>query len=200
MASWDAIKSQIDIIRRDASSLTLPEVGDLDRYESSSGFRLPLDYRDFVLAFGLGRFEPGSWYFAVPGFPGEALSCDLEGMTDFVRGGFGRRSDEELAKEFDDPQRARRLLIFCGTASNDFYGWDPLDVADPEGHEYGIYQLGRYDTRVLRLATTFRDFVLGYCFRGVLRRDGSGYDREKLPEEWEPDDLPFKFFVERRDD
>ena len=105
-----------------------------------------------------------------------APNFDPTGLTEFLRtmSGFDERSDEDLAEEFDDPQRARRLVLFCTTATNDFFGWDPEDVTDPAGREYGIYLLGRYDTRVTRLATTFREFVLNYCFEGAMKPDGSG--------------------------
>ena len=198
MASWNAIKSQIQIFLSGEPALNLPSTEDLDRFESSTGFLLPLDYRDFVLSFGLGSFEPGTWYFAVPGFHDEAPNYDPTGLTEFLRtgSGFDERSDEDLAKEFDDPQRARRLLLFCTTATNDFFGWDPEDVTDADTREYGIYMLGRYDTRVTRLATTFREFVLNYCFEGAMKPDGSGY--QKVPEGREPDDYPIQFGVTPR--
>jgi len=187
MASWNAIKSQIEIVLRGQPSLKLPSTEDLDRFESSTGFPLPLDYRDFVLSFGLGKFEPGTWHFAIPGFHGKAPNCDPTRLTEAF--GAGRDFDEE----YDDPQRARRLLLFCKTGSNDYFGWDPEDVTDPDAHDYGIYLLGRYDTRVTRLATTFREFVLNCCFEGAMKPDGSGY--QKLPEGREPDDYPIRFFV-----
>ena len=44
----------------------------------------------------------------------------------------------------------------------------PAGRERPESHEYGIYLLGRYDTRVVRLATRFQRFVLTHCFRGMI--------------------------------
>ncbi len=167
----------------------------MDRFESSTGFPLPLDYRDFVLSFGLGKFEPGTWYFAVPGFDGKPPLCDPMRLTENFRtkAEFDDRSDEDIAEEFNDPQRARRLILFRMTTSMDYFGWDPEDVTDPASREYGVYLLGRYDTRVTRLATTFREFVLNCCFEGAMKPDGSGY--QKVPEGREPEGYRIKFFV-----
>ena len=84
-------------------------------------------------------------------------------------------------------------MVFCGTTSNDFWGWDPEDVTDPAAREYGIYQLGRYDTRVLRLATTFRAFVMDFLFEGTIHPDGSPTGKE--PAFPDPDYAPTRFVV-----
>lgn len=97
-------------------------------------------------------------------------NCDPTMMTEWLNHArsFDSLSDDKLAGSNDDLPRARRLLLFCN-ATNDFFGSDPEDVTDRTGPEYGIYQLDRYDTRVLRLATTFAGFVLDYCFGGALK-------------------------------
>jgi hypothetical protein len=198
MSSWDAIEPAVAVVLVGTRSRALPDTEELDRFESSTGFLLPLDYRDYALTFGLGRFGPTGYQVAVPGFLRED-EYDLRtptAMTEFVREGFESRSDEDLAEEYDDPGRARRLVVFCGTDSNDYWGWDPEDVTDPAAREYGIYQLGRYDTRVLRVARTFRDFLLDIVFEGVLNSDGSGTG--KLPASHEEDDYPPTRFVVSR--
>jgi hypothetical protein len=194
MGSWDTIKANIEIVLVDTPSCLLPTPDDLDRFETSAGFLLPLDYRDFVMTFGLGSFGPDGYEVGVPGYEHAGRLSSPSAMTEFVRssGGFDRRSDDDLAEEFDDPRRARRLVIFCGTSSNDFWGWDPEDVTDRAACEYGIYQLGRYDTRVLRLATTFRDFVMDFVFEGVINPDGSPTgELPAFPDEYHPT----RFFV-----
>jgi hypothetical protein len=186
VASWNAIAGQVEIINGPPK---FPDAGDLDLYESRSGFLLPLDYREFILTFGIGWMATGtSYWFAVPGFRGEPPTCDPTALTAWFRRtiGFDSLSDESLAEHFDDPRRARRMLLFTKTDENDFYGWDPEDVTDPAGRECGIYLLGRYDTRVRRVATTFREFILSVCFEGAIKPDGSGY--VKIPDGCIPDD------------
>jgi hypothetical protein len=189
MASWETIKAKIEIVLINTSSCVIPAPEDLDRFEASAGFLLPLDYRDFALTLGRGSFGPDGYEIGIPGFEDEGRLSSPAAMTAFVRtsGSFDTRSDENLAQEYDDPQRARRLVIFCGTTSNDFWGWDPEDVTDPAAREYSIYQLGRYDTRVLRLATTFREFVMDVLFEGVIHPDGSQTGKQPaFPDEYPP--------------
>jgi hypothetical protein len=175
MIDWNLIKEKVFIPEGRPLRL-FPITPDLDRYEAESGFALPRSFREFAMTFGAGQIEPGEWRLAVPGIPDYFAEryTDPSTLTRwFMDGRVG-----SLANEYDDPVRALRLVLFCTNESHDFFGWDPLDVIDPEAHEYGIYMLGRYDTRVMRLATRFQRFVLTYCFRGMIDIGEYGPDVE----------------------
>jgi len=171
MIDWGLVKEKV-FIPEGFRIRTLRISPALDRYEAKSGFALPRSFREFGLAFGPGTIEPHEWRFAMPGFRKQEEFADPTALTRWLHGCWGgeEMTDEELGETMgiDDPARARRLVLFCRNGSSDFFGWDPLDVTDPDAREYGIYMLGRDDTRVMRLATTFQRFVLTYCFGGTI--------------------------------
>jgi hypothetical protein len=175
MIDWDVIKSKT-FLPPDRPLRLFPIAAELEGYEVKSGFALPRSFREFATTFGAGTIEPGDWRFAVPGIP-DPFGGRYTDPTSLTRW-FMQGREGTLADEYDDTVRARRLVLFCSNESYDFFGWDPLDVTEPESHEYGIYLLGRYDTRVLRLAKRFRRFVLDYCFRGTIGMDEDAADSE----------------------
>jgi hypothetical protein len=64
-----------------------------------------------------------------------------------------------------DPERIRRLVFFCREQGGDLIGWDPEDVRDPRGREYGVFRYGRANTAE-ELADSFAGFVERVCLAG----------------------------------
>jgi hypothetical protein len=150
MGVWDDLKKRIAVRYTSDGKHRKPKPKDLDRYEKESGFKLPDDYREFVLTFGPGTFGRG-WEFSSPGFPKVDSDVDLAYMN--------RRFQEQNTPLHQDHVR------FCG--KEDFHGWwawNPKDVTNPERHEYGIYLL--LDDPPVKVASTFREFVMSYALGG----------------------------------
>src|SRR3954470_21685086 len=63
MESWDEIAARIElclVVDKDWR----PDEADLDAYEAKAGFKLPLDYRRFALAYGRGSMGASHFEFA----------------------------------------------------------------------------------------------------------------------------------------
>jgi hypothetical protein len=164
MGVWDDLEKRlvIDHVNSLGGVVVLkPRLEDLDRFERESGFKLPDSYREFVLTFGPGCFDPG-FYFYSPGFPSDRR-VDLAA----VNHSFKSQKSEGLYQSF---------FRFCNR--DDFHGswgWDPEDVTDPDTHEYGVYLLqGEGYDGPHRVASTFHEFVVSYVF-------GGGFEREEEP-------------------
>jgi hypothetical protein len=182
MGIWDTLSESLEVQAfRDVVAKLRPD--DLDGYEARTGLKLPESYREFVLRFGPGELA-STFQIAAPGYARYDVKVDLDRLTPWFRrvSGLDTRSDAELANTYDDPARARRVVLFCTTFGGDYYGWDPQDVNDPAAPEYAVYILARHDTRVRKVADSFRAFIEDYCL-------GDGYPREIGEDGWNEDDL-----------
>jgi hypothetical protein len=165
MGVWDDLRRRLVVQYASEAEVQTPSPEDLDRFERESGFRLPDDYRDFAATFGPGTYGPG-WQVETPGF------ANAEGRYNGLAGLFRRVQDTYPG-----------FVVFCG--KEDFHGWfawDPKDVTDPGGHDYGVYVLGGpsgedSDAPPLKAASSFREFVLSYALGGGFKRQlaESGY-------------------------
>jgi hypothetical protein len=168
MGIWDPIVARLKIWTQD-DEVRRPTPADLDRYEAEAGFKLPDDYRSYALTFGPGELGRCEFCFSTPGFP-KAGDLDLaEKNRIWLKLAVAGCPDKNLAERFGDAWRARRLIHFCEVSGiGDRFAWDPMDVTDAETHEYGIYALPVDSTgwKNMRVARTFREFVLDYALGG----------------------------------
>ncbi len=155
MGVWDDLKERIEVQFASEGVVRTPSPQDLDRFEQESGFRLPLDYREFAATFGPGTYGWG-WQIETPGFA-KSKKKNYEGLAGLYR---------RLEKDYPG------FVIFCG--KEDFHGWfawDSNDVTDPEGHDNGVSLLGGpngddTDAPPIKVASSFREFVLSYALGG----------------------------------
>ncbi len=141
------------------------------------------------MTFGPGYLEPG-FCFNSPGFPSDR-SVDLTA-----------RNLLSQAREPGGPIGG--FSRFCH--SDDFHGswaWNSEDVTDPARHEYGIYQThpevvpfgsGRVGRRrpPVKVASTFREFVLDYALADDLGGRGGASGANDLDESGKPGLIPFR--------
>lgn len=130
-----------------------------------------MSYRDFALTFGPGVLGNSNMFrIHTSGFPGSW------GDTDKYNRWWKRNSvlgcdDETVARRYDDVPRFRRLHLFCGVLDHgDQFGWDPTDVTVPDEQEYGIYIFPSDLKRIVRVASTFRQFVVAFALGGDYER------------------------------
>lgn len=148
----------------------------LDAYEARAGLKLPEGYRRFIRLFGPGELA-GRFSIASPGYPSFTYRVDMDRLNEDFR----RKPDDELEEFWDDPERARRMVMFCSTGGVNYFGWDPREVTDPARHEYAIYEVPQGLDTIPRRAGTFREFLEGYCLGdGHLEERGGEWDEEEL--------------------
>jgi hypothetical protein len=170
MGDWDELKERL-VIRfasEGAARTSSPE--DLDRFEAESGFTLSDDYREFAVAFGPGTYGRG-WQIKAPGFSGA---------------GRGRADLARLYQALQDVHPG--LIAFCGKEEfHGWFAWDPEDVTDPVGHDYGVYLLGGPtggdpDAKPIKVASTFREFVMSFALGQGFKRsefNGGSYEYDE---------------------
>jgi hypothetical protein len=161
-------------VERGRTPVPKPTRKELDAYEKETGFTLPKGYRAFVLAVGPGKFVR-TFNVTSPGYPKRKRDVSIEELNELYR---ETQTPNDLNEYSNDPERALRLRVFADSERGSFFGWDPKDVTDPDGHEYGVYELDRR-YHVNRVADTFRGFVEDYILGdGFLRRIGGEWDEE----------------------
>jgi len=175
--AWDEFAEAVEFRVR-KRPMKRPSERDLDAFEETFGFRLPLSYRSFVKQFGAGalrvEFTDDSlpsdefWFYA-PGNPKNRFNSSLDQHV-----GDWRKSlpDDRSARHFPEPALARRLVVFaCDALGDRYFGWDPQEATDADGSDHAVYCLERDDPliKVERVADSFTDFVLGYCLDRCLK-------------------------------
>jgi hypothetical protein len=202
MGVWDDLEKRVKIVHaEDRDGIIHVEDGivwkatakDLNSFERRRRFKLPGDFRDFACTFGPGRIGRDGWCFYSPGidWDGDPASLNLDYLNDFWI--------NTQVREYN-----LKLLVFCEKSENEtvlskttkqkirsttiqYFGWNPEDVTDPDKHEYGIYltyeegQLlasGRRKPRKppVKVASTFREFVMSYALVGDLGRQDEGVE------------------------
>lgn len=156
MGVWDDLERRLEVHYTSGDEVGKPKPEDLDQFEQESGFRLPVEYREFALTFGPGTFGRG-WQFSTPGF------SDIQSYENISR----------LNKRFHSQGLYPGFFLFCG--KEDFHGWfawNSEDVTDPDKHEYGIYLL--LNDPPVKVASTFHEFVMFYALGGVFERQEEG--------------------------
>jgi len=179
---WEALRQTLTICENTTlPTLPKPTDAELDRFERDTGFSLPKSYRAFAKVCGPGELA-GDFHFTAPGYPKNERS-DLAALNAIIR------ADEPRGPNFEtfiesfcrDPEQVRRMVFFCGTGYGDWVGWDPEDVQDLVGREYGIYQWhGKQPSKV---ADSFAQFVEVFC----LARPGLDAKRLRERRLFDPD-------------
>jgi hypothetical protein len=215
MGGWDGLGKRLKILRVENREgivheedgivwKATPEI--LDWFEEWRKFKLPDDFRDFACTFGPGKIGTGEWCFYVPGidWESEPESLDLLYLLDYWENTQKGRNlkltpfcDKREAERFSSGGVEGRWTI------TRYFGWNLQDVTDPARHEYGIYEAhperepaatgkaGPRGRRV-RLASTFREFVLDYALAGDLGRRGEASGADDPDESGNPGSIPFR--------
>ena len=166
---WQKYYDEVKVIGRDQyAHRRRPTDADCDAFEQQTGFKLPTDYREFIKVFGPGQFQSVLLEIKAPGFPDES-SLDLMWWDSNVK---QRWTPERAREEFEDWERATRMVYFMKSMNGDQIGWDPEDVRDAEMNEYGIYVINVEEFEIHELTGTFRaciqDFCLGLDFYRLM--------------------------------
>src|SRR4051794_3513275 len=137
MESWDEIAARIElclVVDQDWR----PNEADLDAYEAKAGFKLPLDYRRFALAYGRGLMGVDRFEFRF-----DTPYSKTERRSRAARKSTGRRGPDLGLNEFETHNpagRRRRLVIFSSVLDyGDVFAWDPAEVTDPVRHEMAVH-------------------------------------------------------------
>ena len=152
-------------IRRTAGwRATAPSDAELDDASDFLDLRLPESYRQFTKRVGAGTLS-GLCEFYSCGSGVEDRTWDLLGRN--------LLHARCVLKWYDEAdERVRRMVVFGSVRSSDEFGWDPAEAAysgrDKERVEYAVYTVNKFRTRTVRLASTFPEFVTGFCMgRGL---------------------------------
>jgi hypothetical protein len=137
----------------------------ISEYEAATGFKLPLDYCEFIQVFGPG--ELGRVFrIKAPGYPTMGYPTDLGAFNSSFD---ASRNDPAKLGVYERQEQFKRLHFFAATDGGEAIAWDP-NFHDPDRHDYGIYiLLGSSDAPEL-LAVSFKKFIFDACL-------GDGYYR-----------------------
>ncbi len=200
--NWREVYSSLQFIPSWGQPVPTPTDAMLDAYEARSRFLLPRSYRAFLKVFGPGELA-SVFSIRAPGYaldgekyvntPSPATctnveryrnhvrvyneNTDLDTFNDHLRKP-GKTLDPDYAEEYfaPDAERVPRIVCFATNVQGDCYGWDALDLREPDGREYGIYVLCRDNEHIVQKASSFTQFVLNVCL---------GYP-DKLPRQFQP--------------
>jgi len=175
VVSWDEFEGRLMTVVPFGDGVRKPTIEDLDRFEAEFGVKLPASYRDYALTIGPGEIGRNAFEITTPGFP-EAPNLDLTANVRMWKDRvIERKSDEALARSYGDPMRARRLLPFGWVVEiGHGFAWDPEDVGEGGGDEYGVYFIdvdSFGEDAVAKVASNFREFVTEFAL-------GLGYVRQ----------------------
>ncbi|MCA9070203.1 MAG: SMI1/KNR4 family protein [Planctomycetaceae bacterium] len=146
----------------DPRRVSLPNQQTFDEFEERTSITLPSSYCEFMSFFGPGEIA-GEFRLLGPGYANS--NTDLESFNSWFQKGI-RRS--RTAEQFEDPDLAKRMIIFCLTFRGDYFSWDPEDVTDSSANEYSIHLLRHEMDATELIAHSFADFVSNICL-------GDGY-------------------------
>ncbi len=156
MVSWDEVAARVElclVIGDDGR----PTEADLDAYEAAAGFKLPLDYRRFALAYGRGLMGVSKFEFR---FDTPRSTAEDRGKRASRKSQMRRKPDLGLPEfeHVDDNTGQRwRMVRFSDVCDyGDVFAWNPAEVTDSVNHEMAIYLIG------------------GRGHMGLFRRAGSG--------------------------
>lgn len=150
---WQSVLKALNVVDKVGLTL-LPKPTDeaLDEFEAQSGVLLPQSYRQFIKVFGPGELIWEFRFFA-PGYADQP-HADLHTFNTEAKAPL----TDTFLRSLKDPNRVRRLIFFSRSSTGDLFGWDPEDVRDSKGREYGIYKLGRKNYAE-EVAASFQEFI-----------------------------------------
>lgn len=159
---WRALRDRFVTKGQPRRAVGPPSAADLDRFEAEAGIRLAAGYRGFVQAFGAGVLAVGrGWIRCL------APSCRNESF-DLGHSLALQRSFAQTC--FWVNPRIARLVVFASDLRGDRYGWDPEDITDPDGPEFGVYAWRHGDDETaLKLTRTFEGFIRLYTNQTEFR-------------------------------
>jgi hypothetical protein len=163
---WQTLYDSLEIQKSsDTPKGMKPTAATLSEYEAATGFKLPLDYCDFIKVFGPG--ELGRVFrIKAPGYPTPGYPTDL--------GAFNSSFDEfrhDPAKigVYERQVQFKRLHFFAATDAGEAIAWDP-NFHDVDRDDYAVYILLRSSDAPELLAVSFKKFIFDVCL-------GDGYSR-----------------------
>jgi hypothetical protein len=142
-----------------------PGKKELDRFEETSGVKLPRSYRDFAQRFGAGELA-GYYRIAVP--------LNVSSRYDLARFNQAAHGDK-AAQPWEGqgpPHVIDRVVFFASTIGGEMYAWDPADSRNARAREYSIYLFPRI-SEIEQVAGSFRGFIQDVCLKQEPREDGS---------------------------
>jgi hypothetical protein len=164
---WRSLYGSLDIEVAEGMPKGLKPTGELiTGYEIAYGFKLPIDYCDFIRVFGPGELGQ-EFRIRAPGYPSLGEPVDLAAFNASFD---PLRHDESILRFYGRREQIKRLHFFASTSGSEAIAWDPDDVRDPDRHEYGIYILMHDLNSPELLASSFERFVFDVCL-------GNGYFR-----------------------
>jgi hypothetical protein len=173
--SWQELLPSLTILRGQPRPISDAE---LDQFERETAFTLPKSYRAFCTSFGPGELVR-PWHYRIA-VPGPSDWSEMVELRKFNR--YAHTCTAECDEYCANPDQVRRAWCFGTDIGASWYFWDPLDVTEPSGNEYGIYILYR-GYKIGRLAGTFWSFVNDVCLGSGV----PGYDNtEPMARTFEP--------------
>jgi hypothetical protein len=161
-AVWSQLPKRLEVLVRDGEILDRPDPAELDaaldNYETRTGFRLPVSYREFMHWFGPGAL---SVWFQIcspipPRFRGRVADVyDIDKQREMLEDPDGYWASSV------SPEVLRRLALVASTEGGDWFFWDTADVRNAARREYGIYghAHGNSGGKVELIAPSFKAFV-----------------------------------------
>lgn len=151
-----------------------PSESNFEKFEQAFEMILPKSYRRMLTVFGPGEIGR-RFTIKAPGYANRWPDVDLAWFTTKWR--------QRLFDNVRD-DRVKRLTYFCETIWSDLVGWDPSDIRDATGQEYGIYICIHERDTCDYLTDSFDTFInqicLGEGFREFLGADATA-DFEAAP-------------------
>lgn len=109
---------------------------------------------------------------------------DLDTVHDLAR------ETLSLTKDYQQGDLLSRMLFFASTIGGEFVGWDPRDLTDAGGPEYGVYYVTRSGT-ARKVAASFPEFVTNIALQDRLDKF-FGWKNQN-PADWPPQTfLPYQ--------
>lgn len=180
---WSMFFDSLVIQPKQGKFVLKPDAKQLDAFEASAGFRLPLSYREFIGIFGPGTF-PCELEIAAPGYPDLHASLSLERANDYYR--FAPEDLSKLRISPDHLALLQRLYMFGARRENIWLGWDLSDIRDPVRNEYAIIAV----ESMTCVANSFQQLIEDVC-DVMLAPDPLWLEEELGPQRcYEPAQLP----------
>jgi SMI1 / KNR4 family (SUKH-1) len=170
---------------------------ELDAFEGHAGLPLPRSYREFSKVFGACSVGHKGIMIARPDLKKKrsnlVLAYFAHKMHQIVKASVEVPPGIGLPPAVN-PAQILRMVFFGRNGCDLWFGLDPEDVLDGPGHEYAVYSRYGENMPYARLASTFEEFILGYCLDlGRWREAGSPVGKKGL--DFEPDDDPRLFIT-----
>jgi len=166
---WKAVLGKFEIRGGNVSPL---KPSKLNRYERTTGVKLPKSYRSYAQVFGPGYLTM-PFYFCMCVPDAEAEEFDLEVLNENLKP-LAERPDSPAIQFGCDMDQLKRAIFFATDIGTSRYFWDTRDTGKNADNEYGVYVIYR-NYKIERLASTFWSFVNDVCIgSGVPGYDNTG--------------------------